>query len=308
MNEFLKRIYEQKYKTLLLFPLLLIVLALLQIGVQTAATGDFVNKGITLKGGSTITLTSSSTFSMGTVEIEALENILRETFSQAEIDVRTLSSLGEVTAIIVDSDYQQREEIDPLVSALLKELPVGEENTSVEIIGSALGESFFRETVYALLAAFILMGIVVFISFRTLIPSATVIAAVLSDIIVTLAVFNLTGIKLSTAGIAAFLMLIGYSADTDILLNTRVLKRKDGPVMERVYGAIRTGMTMTLTTLAALTVALFFVQSDVIKQIMIILLIGLIVDIIMTWIQNVGLLRLYLERKEKKKGVVHGQI
>ena len=78
--------------------------------------------------------------------------------------------------------------------------------------------------------------------------------------------------------------------------------------MERVYGAIRTGMTMTLTTLAALVVSLFFVQSEVIKQIMIILLIGLIVDMIMTWIMNVGILRLYLEKKEQKKSGVHGQI
>lgn len=307
MNKSLKRIYEQKYKLLLLFPLLLVVLALLQIGVQTATTGDFVNKGITLKGGSTITLTSSSTFPVSTVDLKALQDILQKAFAQADINIRTLSSLGEVTAIIVDSGYQQREEIDPLFSALLKEIPVGNENASVEIIGSALGESFFRETVYALLAAFVLMGIVVFISFRMLIPSVAVIAAAFFDIVVTLAVFNFTGIKLSTAGIAAFLMLIGYSVDTDILLTTRVLKRKEGQLMERVYGAIRTGMTMTLTTLAALIVALFFVQSDVIKQIVIILLIGLIVDMIMTWIMNVGILRFYLEKKEQKKGDAHGQ-
>jgi preprotein translocase subunit SecF len=77
------------------------------------------------------------------------------------------------------------------------------------------------------------MGLVVFFYFRSIAPSLAVILEAFSDIIVTLAIFNLTGIKLSTAGIAAFLMLIGYSVDTDILLSTRVLKRKDGTVMER---------------------------------------------------------------------------
>ena len=129
----------------------------------------------------------------------------------------------------------------------------------------------------------------------------TEILAAASDIVVTLAIFNLTGIKLSTAGIAAFLMLIGYSVDTDILLSTRVLKRVgDGPVMERIYGAMKTGLTMSATTLTAILVAMIFAQSEVIKQIMIILFIGLLVDLVMTWLQNTGILRLYLERKGKK--------
>ena len=143
------------------------------------------------------------------------------------------------------------------------------------------------------------MGLVVLLYFRTIIPSLAVILAAFSDIVVTLAIFNLTGIKLSTAGIAAFLMLIGYSVDTDILLSTRLLKRKEGTIMDRVYGAMKTGLTMSTTTLVAIGVALIFVGSEVVKQIMIILFIGLLVDLVMTWIQNVGVLRLYLEKKKK---------
>ena len=150
----------------------------------------------------------------------------------------------------------------------------------------------------ALLVAFLLMSIVVFIYFRTFIPSVAVIAAAFSDIVVTLAIFNLTGLKLSTAGVAAFLMLIGFSVDTDMVLSTRLLKRTEGTVMERIYGATKTGLTMIFTTLAAIITTLFFVQSEVIKQIMIVLLIGLLVDFIMTWIQNVGILRLYLEKRK----------
>ena len=70
--------------------------------------------------------------------------------------------------------------------------------------------------------------------------------------------------------------------------------------MERVYGAFKTGIMMSITTLVTVILALIFTQSEVIRQIMLILLIGLIVDLINTWIQNVGLLRLYLERKAKR--------
>ena len=41
-----------------------------------------------------------------------------------------------------------------------------------------------------------------------------------------LALIDFLGIEISAAGIAAFLMLIGYSVDTDILLTSRALKRK----------------------------------------------------------------------------------
>ena len=156
-----------------------------------------------------------------------------------------------------------------------------------------------RYPILILIVAFILMGITVIIYFRMLVPSLAVILAGFSDIIVTLAIFNVTGMKLSTAGVAAFLMLIGYSVDTDILLTSRVLKQHHGTVMERIYGAIKTGLTMTTTTLVAVAVALIFVKSDTIKQIMLIIFIGVLVDIIMTWIQNVAILRMYIERKHR---------
>lgn len=143
----------------------------------------------------------------------------------------------------------------------------------------------------------ILVIVLIFMYIRFSIPSFAVIIAALSDIIITVAIVNMMGMKLSTAGIAAFLMLIGYSVDTDILLSTRVLKRKEGSIMDRIYGAMKTGLTMNFTTIIALIVGLILSQSVVISQIMIILLIGLFVDIINTWIQNVGILRLYLESK-----------
>jgi preprotein translocase subunit SecF len=291
-----KHIYETKYKLLLLIPILMVVFAALQIGVQYAQTGEFVHKGISLKGGSTITITN-----IEGVDYNNLEQQLTEEFPQNEITLRTLTSAGKVTAVALDSSLQNKEEIDALVQSLETKTGLTAQDYSVEIIGSSLGNAFFSQMVKALLVAFLLMSIVVLIYFRNFIPSVAVIAAAFSDILVTLAIFNLTGLKLNTAGVAAFLMLIGFSVDTDMVLSTRVLKRTEGTIMERVYSATNTGMTMIFTMLVAILTTLIFVQSDVIKQIMIILLIGTLVDFIMTWIQNVGILRLYLERKSHKK-------
>jgi preprotein translocase subunit SecF len=59
---------------------------------------------------------------------------------------------------------------------------------------------------------------------------------------------------------------------------------------------MKTGLIMSATTVTAITVALILSESEIIRQIMIILLIGLLVDVIMTWLQNTAILRWYLER------------
>jgi preprotein translocase subunit SecF len=70
--------------------------------------------------------------------------------------------------------------------------------------------------------------------------------------------------------------------------------------MERIMSSMNTGLTMTGTAIVAVTVAMFVTQSEIIRQIMTILLIGLIADLFTTWLQNVGLLRIYVEKKAKK--------
>jgi preprotein translocase subunit SecF len=291
-----KKVYEGKYKLLLLVPFVLLILAIAQIGVQFAVTGDFVNKGISLKGGSTITIQGNFDDNQ---QLD-LQSFLREKFTRADITVRKISSAGITSALGIDSDAQDNEEISALLLAIENKLGIDSDTYTVEVTGSSLGNQFFKQTLWALALAFVLMGIVVFLYFRTVIPSCAVILAAASDMVITLAIFNLTGMKLGSAGIAAFLMLIGYSVDTDIMLSTKMLKQTRKSIMERVYGAMKTGLTMTTTTFIAVLIAFILAKSDIVRQIMIILAIGLLVDVLMTYIQNVGILRMYLEKKQRK--------
>lgn len=296
MLQKIKHIYETKYKLLMIIPLVLLVLSLVQISVQYATTGDFVNKGISLKGGSTITITKDLELS----PLE-LEESLQQQFPAADVTVRTLSSAGKTTGMAIDSGLQDSAEIDTLIHTLSEQFMLQKVDYSVEVVGSSLGNNFFKQMLIALVFSFLLMGIMVILYFRVFITSLMVILAAFCDIVITLAIFNLTGMKLHAAGIAAFLMLIGYSVDGEVVISSRLIKRNDGTELQRIYGALRTGWTMTQTTLMAVLVALIFVQSEIVKQIMLILLIGLMVDTIVTWIQNVGVLRWHLEKKRVKQ-------
>lgn len=156
---------------------------------------------------------------------------------------------------------------------------------------------FYANNVITYTIPIIIMVVLMVIYFKTNIPSFAIILCAFSDLFFSLAIFDLSGRTLSIGGVAAFLMLIGYSIDTDILMSVRVLKRKEGTVNDRIVDAMKTGITMSLAALVAVLTAYFLSSSEVIKEIMFILSIGLVGDIIFTWIQNAGVLRWHLEKK-----------
>jgi len=174
-----------------------------------------------------------------------------------------------------------------------------EKNSSVEFTGSSLSSNFYKQLMTALFISFVLMSLVIFIMFRTFIPSIAVIFATFADVIISLSIINYFGVRLSAAGIAAFLMLIGYGVDTNILLTTRALKKKEGTLNQRIYGAFRTGIFMTLTAVAAILPAFFLVTGlpDSFRQIFLILALGLFADIFNTWLTNASILKWYCKSR-----------
>lgn len=293
-------VYDKHYKLLWLIPIILFVIAIAGMGYKLATTGDFINKGVSLSGGVVISIPVQTP-----VLLPEIEAILREKFPGSEMEVRSADEFGVQKAIIITTDNVNAEK-DILV-ALSGKIPDAQQTASAETTGASLGGGFFKQTVMAMVIAFIFMAIVVFISFKTFVPSIAVVLCAFADIIETMVAVNFLGLKISTAGIAAFLMLIGYSVDTDILLTSRVLRSKEGTVFDRTVSAAKTGLLMTTTTLLAVIIGLLVTQSPTIKEIMIIMLVGLIFDIINTWLQNTAILRYYLERKKRKPEAVEAE-
>ncbi len=97
------------------------------------------------------------------------------------------------------------------------------------------------------------MSVLAFLLFRTFVPSIAIVLSAFSDIVIPLAFMSLAGIQLSLGTVAALLMLIGYSVDSDILLNNHILRRS-GDFYESTHRASRTGITMTVTSMMAMLV------------------------------------------------------
>jgi len=286
----LANFHDKNYKLLLLIPIILLLFSLVYIGVFYSKNQDFIHKDISLTGGTSVTIS-------GKIDAIKLKQDLSEKLE--EVNTREIYDLitREQKAVIVETSSEEQ------VKQILEDYlgyELTEENSSFEFTGSTLSENFYKQLLIAILIAFLFMAIVVFIIFRTLIPSTAVVISAFADILMTLVVVNLLGIKVSSAGIIALLMLIGYSVDTDILLTTRMFKRKEGSLNERLFGAFKTGTTMTLTSLFAITFALIVVRSfsPTLTQMFTILSIGLCFDLLNTWITNASILKWYLEKKK----------
>ena len=289
------RHYDKNYKRLLVVPFAVLVVAVAILLASYFQTGEFFEKDVSIRGGTTVTVLQDY------ADLDELERFLSDEFGTA-VSARRLTEAGRTRGLVLDAGVEG-EESEAFVDAVKSRVGgLSEDQYSVQEIGSALGASFFSQIVTSILFAFFFMAVVVLLYFRfvvgkwIVIPSLFVIWTVLVDIVSTLAVVSLLDVKVSTAGLAAFLLLIGYSVDTDILLTMRMLKGRQDSIFDRVMSAAKTGVLMTVAGMSAVLVGLFVAQSETIKQIMLILIIGLAFDLLNTWLTNTGVLRWYMER------------
>lgn len=202
----------------------------------------------------------------------------------------------------VDEFFEGEEAIK--VKDYIISLGINEDNIEIRDISPSITGLFLSQSIKAVLFAFLFMAVIVFWRFKTVVPSAAVILSAFSDIITTLAIMIMLNIQLSLGSFVALLLLIGYSVDTDILLTTRLLLKRQKNIQERIKEAMKTGLTMAGTTICAMTMLLLVATSTLLREIAVVILIGLIVDLINTWIQNLGILWWHIEsdKKGSRKG------
>lgn len=220
-------------------------------------------------------------------------------YSLSRLEAHEAASEAEQAFRDAKSGYR-----DKLVSAVVS--VTNPKTSSFKEVGSSLSKFFFGKTQEVVLLAFVLSGIIIFVVFRSFVPSLAIMFGAFADIAITYGAMGLFGIPLTLASIAALLMLIGFSLDTDVLLTVRLLKRKEGTPAQRAFDAMKTAFMMNLTTLGAfgiLTLLAYWLQISVYFQIGAVAVIGGVVDFFATWCVNAPLVLWYLENKAKREAV-----
>ena len=283
-----------KPEQLVIPPLVALAIALVILGGMFVGTGAPMRLGFEFEGGTIVTLATSDS-----------HDLLKDAFSgYPVIDVRD-SGGRRMIRFGPMNDAEKRSLVEKVNSDYEYATP------EIKQMDPVYGKSLQKQALKAILISFCLMAVIVFLIFRTFVPSVAVVLSAFSDIVIASAFIAITGIELSLGTVAALLMLIGYSVDSDILLTTRLLKRR-GSLDDKVTKAMATGFTMTGTTLAAIT-AMYLVatysylaipslpQISIVSDISIVLIFGLVADLMNTWLMNLGILKWYMQKPRRRR-------
>ncbi len=269
----------ESYKPLIAVPIIITIIAL-----AILATNG-LNESVDLKGGTITTLQLQKSINQ-----DELKSLIESGLNTSDVTVNSFSNNQATVTIGTEADANTFTNLMNGTATIL----------SYRSVGAVLSSAALTQIIYTLIFAFLFMSVTVFIVFRNFVPSMAVILAALSDIIIAAGGMSLFGIPLSLASVGALLLLIGYSVDTDILLTTRILKRREGTITERAINAMKTGFTMAAAAIGSMValyviVLLFIPSAATLQNIAEVLIIGLVADVIATWLMNLGILRWYME-------------
>jgi preprotein translocase subunit SecF len=267
------------YKPLIVIP---VVLTLIMAVIITVSG---FNLGTDLKGGTITTLALEKP-----IDQLQLEDMIKRGLNASDVTVNTFDGKTATLTIGTAAD----------IVTFAKVMNGTASISNYQSIAPILSSQALNQVYWALAIAFVFMSITVFIIFKNFVTSIAVILAALSDIIIAAGGMSLFGIPLSVASLGALLLLIGYSVDTDILLTTRVLKRRESSITERAVDAMKTGLTMAAAAIGAMAalylVTVFLIPSaEILTNIAAVVIVGLIADVLATWLMNLGILRWYME-------------
>lgn len=253
-------------------------------------------------------LTDLREFDVATVALSgappgALAFKLSSRFNE-NVDLNYSNGVLTITALNLDES-----ELESMLNYNLNgafDINLQKKNFNLREVGPTLGSTFLQQGKNAIIWSFILMAVVIFLAFKSFIPSVAVLEAAFFDVVFAASCMSVFNVPLDSASLGALLMLIGYSVDTDILLTVRLTKDKIADVNEGVDKAIKTGLMMTATTIGAMAVTIFIttfvIQIPTLNNIAKVLMFGLIADIFTTWWTNAGILKWYASRPKSTGG------
>lgn len=173
--------------------------------------------------------------------------------------------------------------LSPAVASWLKEKTIAGPVTliSAESVGPAVGRDLRNKGTWAVVLSWAAILVYVWFRFRSVSYGTGVVIALIHDAFIALGLCAIFGVEISLTVVAAFLTLIGYSANDTVVIYDRIRENLEKPKKEPfallVNRAINETLSRTFLTqfLTFLTVAaLFFFGGEVLRGFSFVLFVG----------------------------------
>lgn len=281
------------HKQLIIIPLIVAAFFGSVIAYNWYSTGEPLSLTMEFGGGSFVKVENMQ--KLNSDQIENIEKNFKKEFG-GTLETRTFENGMEIetSAALLGAEENQ------IKNLLLESGVTGNPEITTRAMGSIITKLYQRQALYAAIAAIFVMAIALFIALRSFSTVGGILAVVSLDFLGIIGGMAILGIPLGLASMAGILLLFGYAVNTNILLSTNVLKRKRGTAPERAGRAMSTGMKMSSTSAGAMIILNLVTSASALEQISAAIAIGIIVDMMNTWLLNSGLILRHQAGKEEK--------
>ncbi|WP_241699830.1 protein translocase subunit SecF [Tabrizicola fusiformis] len=270
-----------------------------------------LNFGIDFKGGTTIRTESTQAVDIG-VYRDAMSTLELGDVSITEVFDPSFRADQHVAMIRIQAQ-EGAEAVTPetigVIEAALKAVDPAITFPSVESVGPKVSSELIWSALLAVAAGAAGIWVYVWIRFEWQFAVGTV-AALIHDVVVTVGVFAIFGLKFDLTIVAALLTILGYSVNDTVVIFDRLrenlAKYKTMPLREMMNLTAnetlsRTIMTATTTMLSLIALIVF--GGDVIRGFVFAMLFGVIIGTYSTlYVAKNIVLFLGLDRSDKPKG------
>lgn len=176
--------------------------------------------------------------------------------------------------------------VSPAVASWLKTQTVAGPVTLInaEAVGPAVGRDLRQKGLWAVALSWAAMLAYIWFRFRSLSYGTGAVVALIHDTWIALGLCSIFGVEISLTVIAAFLTLIGYSANDTVVIYDRIRENLEKPKKEALAPLVNRSINETLSRtfltafLTFLTVAaLFFFGGEVIRGFSFVLFVGMFI-------------------------------
>jgi SecD/SecF fusion protein len=280
---------------------ILIVLSIASIAIKG------LNLGIDFEGGSQLTFSTPRPVQIADVRTEAEKVGIGNAVIQGR---GTQAADGGYRQFQIKSEPLEPQELRRLTSDLEEQFDATSRGT--RSVSASFSEQILRNAILAILVSFAL--ITAYIAFRFQWRFAVpILRTIANDGLIALGIYSLSGREVTSATVAAFLTIIGYSIYDTIIIFDRV--RENLPIMRRatiaqivnqsLWETVRRSLATTFITLLPVG-ALFFFGGDTLKDFAFAILIGISISAFSTIFIAAPFLAVLLERspdyKHRKAG------
>jgi preprotein translocase subunit SecF len=253
----------------------------LSIALMVIAIGSFFVRGLNLAVDFTGGVQVQAGFSSA-VNIDALRAGLERTGFREE-QVQYLGSSREVAIRLPTQTGQSGDVIRARVEGVLHSIDPRAEVTSLDVVGSQVGEELKSGAALALAATLALIFIYIAVRFHTWRLSLGAILAVLHDPILVLGAFSLWHTSFDLPVVSAMLAVIGYSLNDTVVVFDRIRERFEGSrrlepvaVLDQSINQTLSRTIMTKVVTLIVVVALYLLGGETLKGFSEALIIGIL--------------------------------